>query len=304
MYVFLAFGIVCIGVAVAALLFAFGARRMRTAQRLSTINEYGFTSEAVIPTILSAEPKRSIFTGGATWLGDLLSRRVGSVGEDEMREQLMSAGMYTTSPRTMLGYRVLAAILLPIVILVVTGGSQMLDFLAAVLMMFAGWVFPLTYVQRKARKRLEEIDRRLPDLIDLLCVMVEAGLSFSAALRQAAPEFEPPLSDELRLTLQEQTMGLGVDEALSNMAERADTPAMRSFVRAMSQGERMGISTGQIMRALSHEMRARRKALAEEKAQKAPILMLFPLVFLIFPSMFIVLMTPAVINLIHSLKGF
>lgn len=99
-------------------------------------------------------------------------------------------------------------------------------------------------------------------------------------------------------------MGLGVDEALSNMADRADTPAMRSFVRAMAQGERMGISTGQIMRSLSHEMRARRKALAEEKAQKAPVLMLFPLVFLIFPSMFIVLMTPAIINLIHSLKGF
>jgi tight adherence protein C len=304
MYVFLVFGIVCLGVAVAAVLFAFGARRMRTAQRLSTINEYGFTSEAVIPAILSSEPKRSLFTGGATWLGDLLSRRLGTVNEEDIREQLMAAGMYTTSPRTLLGYRVLAAALLPIVILIVTGGSQLLDFLAALLLMFAGWVFPLTYVQRKGRKRLQEIDRRLPDLIDLLCVMVEAGLSFSAALRQAAPEFAPPLSDELRLTLQEQTMGLGVDEALSNMADRADTPAMRSFVRAMSQGERMGISTGQIMRALSHEMRARRKSLAEEKAQKAPVLMLFPLVFLIFPSMFIVLMTPAVINLIHSLKGF
>lgn len=304
MYVFLVFGILCLGLAVAALLFAFGARRMRTAQRLSTINEYGFTSEAVIPTILTEEPKRSVFTGGATWIGDLLSRRLGTVGEEDIREQLMAAGMYTTSPRTLLGYRVLAAILLPVLIIVVTGGSQLLDFLAALLMLFAGWVFPLTYVQRKARKRLEEIDRRLPDLIDLLCVMVEAGLSFSAALRQAAPEFAPPLSDELRLTLQEQTMGLGVDEALSNMAERADTPAMRSFVRAMSQGERMGISTGQIMRALSFEMRARRKAMAQEKAQKAPVLMLFPLVFLIFPSMFIVLMTPAIINLIHSLKGF
>jgi tight adherence protein C len=123
-------------------------------------------------------------------------------------------------------------------------------------------------------------------------------------MRQASGEFQPPLSDEVRLTLQEQTMGLGVDEALANMAERADTPAMRSFVRAMAQGERMGISTGQIMRALSHEMRARRKALAEEKAQKAPVLMLFPLVFLIFPSMFIVLMTPAIISLVHSLKGF
>lgn len=304
MYLLLAMGVVCLGVAVAALLFAFGARRMRTAERLSTIHEYGFTSEAVVPTILSSEPSRSVFTGGATWLGDVLSRRFGSVNEDEMREQLMAAGMYTTSPRTMLGYRVLAAIILPILIFVLTGGSKLLDILAMVLMLFAGWTFPLTYVQRKARKRLGEIDRKLPDLIDLLTVMVEAGLSFSAALRQAAPEFEPPLSDELRLTLQEQTMGLGIDEALANMAERADTPAMRSFVRAMAQGERMGISTGQIMRALSHEMRARRKALAEEKAQKAPILMLFPLVFLIFPSMFIVLMTPAIINLVHSLKGF
>jgi tight adherence protein C len=304
MFLFLAMGVLCLGISVAALLFAFGARRMRTAERLSTIHEYGFTSDAVVPTILGAEPKRSIFTGGATWLGDLLSRRMGTVGEDQMREQLMAAGMYTTSPGTMLGYRVLAAVLLPIVIIAATGGGQILDILAAVLMMFAGWVAPLTYVQRKARKRLQEIDRRLPDLIDLLTVMVEAGLSFSAALRQSAPEFAPPLSDELRLTLQEQTMGLGIDEALSNMGGRADTPAMRSFVRAMAQGERMGISTGLIMRSLSLEMRARRKALATEKAQKAPILMLFPLVFLIFPSMFIVLMTPAIINLIHSLKGF
>jgi tight adherence protein C len=303
MYLFLAMGIVCLGVAVAALFFAFGARRMRTAQRLSTIHEYGFTSEAVVPTVLGGEPKRSIFTGGATWLGDLLSRRLGSVNEDEMREQLMAAGMYTTSPRTMLGYRVIAAVILPILIFVVTGGSQLLDIFAMVLMLFVGWTFPLTYVQRRARKRLGEIDRRLPDLIDLLTVMVEAGLSFSSALRLAAPEFAPPLSDELRLTLQEQTMGLGMDEALANMAERADTPAMRSFVRAMAQGERMGISTGQIMRSLSYEMRARRKALAEEKAQKAPILMLFPLVFLVFPAMFIVLMTPAIINLIHSFKG-
>jgi tight adherence protein C len=304
MYVFLGLGVVCVGVAVAALLFAFGSRRLRTVRRLSTIQDYGFSSEAIVPSILSGEPKHSPITDSATWLGELLGRRLGSVGEEEMREQLMAAGMYTVSPRTMLGYRVVAAVVLPIVILVLTGGGRLLDVVAMVLMLFAGWVLPLTYVQRKARKRLQEIDRRLPDLIDLLTVMVEAGLSFSAALRQAAPEFEPPLSDELRLTLQEQTMGLAIDEALGNMADRADIPGMRSFVRAMAQGERMGISTGQVMRSLAHEMRARRKARAQEKAQKAPVLMLFPLVFLIFPSMFIVLMTPAVINLVHALKGF
>ena len=115
-------------------------------------------------------------------------------------------------------------------------------------------------MQRKARKRIETLDRSLPDLIDLLCVMIEAGLSFPAAMRLAAEQFGPPLSDELRLTLQEQTMGLSIDEALAHMAERADTPAMKAFVRAMAQGEKMGISIGQIMRNLAHEMRHRRRA--------------------------------------------
>jgi tight adherence protein C len=179
-----------------------------------------------------------------------------------------------------------------------------MDFMMIGLALFAGWVLPLTYVQRKARHRIESLDRSLPDLIDLLCVMIEAGLSFSAAMRLSAEQFPPPLSDELRLTLQEQTMGLSIDEALSHMADRADTPAMKAFVRAMSQGERMGISIGQIMRNLSHEMRHRRRSSAEERAQKTPVLMLFPLVFLIFPAMFIILMTPAVINLVHNLKGF
>ncbi len=151
--------------------------------------------------------------------------------------------------------------------------------------------------------RINTLDRNLPDLIDLMCVMIEAGLSFPQALRLAADQFGPPLSDELRLTLQEQTMGLSMNEALAHMADRADTPAMRSFVRTMSQGERMGISLGQIMRNLAHEMRARRRSMAEERAQKTPVLMLFPLVFMIFPAIFIVLMTPAVINLIKNLHG-
>jgi tight adherence protein C len=216
----------------------------------------------------------------------------------------MAAGMYTVSARTVIGYRVLATIVLPVAVYLVAGVHSILDVLMIVLALFAGWVLPLTFVQRKARKRIETIDRKLPDLIDLLCVMIEAGLSFSAALRLASDQFGPPLTDELRLTLQEQTMGLSVAEALSHLAERADTPAMKAFVRAMSQGERMGISTGQIMRNLAHEMRHRRRSAAEERAQKTPVLMLFPLVFLIFPAMFIILMTPAVISLIHNLKGF
>lgn len=304
MYLFLALGVILIGVSVASVLSAAGTRRTRTAERLSTIHGYGFVApEQSSQSYLSQNQSSSTVTSAATWLGDLLSRRLGTVGEEQIREQLMSAGLYTLSPRTLLGYRVVAAFVAPIAVFAAVGLSSPINAVMIVIAAFVGWVLPLTIVQRKARKRLEEIDRKLPDLIDLLCVMIEAGLSFGAAMRLASGELVPPLSDELRLTLQEQTMGLGITEALENLAQRADTPAVRAFVRAMGQGERMGISTGQIMRTLAHEMRARRRATAEEKAQKAPVVMLFPLVFLIFPAMFIILMTPAMINLMHSFKG-
>ena len=96
-------------------------------------------------------------------------------------------------------------------------------------------------------------------------------------------------------------MGLATRDALQNMAERADTAGMRTFVRAVVQGEQLGVSIGQIMRNLAEEMRKRRRAAAEERAQKAPIKMLFPLVFLIFPSLFIVLLYPALVQIGEAL---
>ena len=125
-----------------------------------------------------------------------------------------------------------------------------------------------------------------------LVVTIEAGVGFTASLRMAADRLGGPLGDELRLTIQEQNLGLSTLEALNNWLGRCDTPGVRSFVRAMIQGERLGVSIGQIMRNLALEMRKRRRSAAEERAQKAPIKILFPLVFLIFPAMFIVLLGP------------
>lgn len=307
-YVYLALGAICAGFAVLGVLASRRSRGRATVQRVQTAIDYGartgIASDTDLSVYLDHEPRRGFLSEIATQLGSIFSGRLTVVSEEAIREQLISAGMYTVSPRTVIGYRVLMTIALPVLAYLAVGVHSMLDFAIVALALFAGWVLPLTYVQRRARLRIDKLDRRLPDLIDLLCVMIEAGLSFSQAMRMASEQFTPPLSDELRLTLQEQAMGLGIDEALVHMADRADTPAMRSFVRAMSQGERMGISMGQIMRNLSHEMRARRRASAEERAQRTPVLMLFPLVFLIFPALFIVLMTPAVINLIHNLKGF
>ena len=97
-------------------------------------------------------------------------------------------------------------------------------------------------------------------------------------------------------------MGLATNEALANMLERADTTGMRSFVRSVLQGETLGVSIGQILRNIASEMRKKRRAVAEERAQKAPIKILFPLVFMIFPAMFVVLLGPAVYSLLDALK--
>ena len=97
-------------------------------------------------------------------------------------------------------------------------------------------------------------------------------------------------------------MGLTTEEALRNMLVRADTPAVRSFVRAVTQGESLGVSIGDILRSLATEMRKRRRAVAEERAQKAPVKILFPLVFLIFPAMFVILLGPAVFDFLEAFK--
>jgi tight adherence protein C len=308
-YLYLALGAICAGVSVMAALIGVHKRSGSAVERVQAVIDFSLTAGARstgtdVSMYLDNEPKQGLLSDIATRLGGLFSGRYTAMSEEAIREQLMAAGMYTSSPRTVMGYRVLFLIGVPVLVLLVVGLHSLLSLLMIALAIFAGWILPVTYVQRKARLRITTIDRALPDLIDLMCVMIEAGLSFPAAMRLAADQFHPPLTDELRLTLQEQTMGLSISEALTHMAERADTPAMKAFVRAMSQGDRMGISMGQIMRNLAHEMRSRRRSTAEERAQKTPVLMLFPLVFMIFPALFIVLMTPAVINLLHNLKGF
>jgi tight adherence protein C len=270
-------------------------------ERLADIEEYGFPSHAAVALPAQTEPSGiAEFVGR---VGDGFAERVGSVSEDKLRAELMAAGIYTMSPRTLLGYRVIAAVVFPVLFLLLIGSITVLSALAAFVLVAAGWMTPLVLVRRQARLRLEKIDRHLPDLIDLMVVTVEAGLGFGAALRVAAEQLTGPLSDELRLTLQEQTMGLALNEALANLMARCDTPSMRSFVRSMAQGERLGISTGQIMRNLALDTRKRRRKAAEERAHKAPIKMLFPLVFLIFPSLFIVLFIPALISITKVLGG-
>jgi tight adherence protein C len=158
-------------------------------------------------------------------------------------------------------------------------------------------------VRKRGGSRLAEVDTRLPELIDLLIAMVEAGMGFTASLGMVADRFDGAIGEELKLTMSRQSLGLSIQQALEEMAERCDTPAVRAFVRTAARGETLGVSIGPVLRELSGDQRRRHRMAAREKMQKAPIKMIFPLIFLVFPALMIVLLFPAVYSVSHNLSG-
>jgi tight adherence protein C len=208
------------------------------------------------------------------------------------------------TPRKFLGYRLLTTAvpaLLWIWLALAAGASAAATIVTPLFLGAIGWVGPAFVVHRRATSRLDRIDYEIPELVDLLVTAVEGGLGFSASLQIAIRNFEGPLGEELRLALQEQSMGLTMSEALSNFLTRSDTPAVHSFVQAVVQGETLGVSIGKILRDLAGEMRRRRRQAAEERAHKAGTKILFPLVLFIFPALFIVILFPVMIEIVNGL---
>jgi tight adherence protein C len=160
-----------------------------------------------------------------------------------------------------------------------------------------GFMFPGVFVTMKMRSRRDHIRAQLPDALDLLSVSVEAGLGFDGALAKLTEHLEGPLIDELMFTLNEMRIGESRHDALKKLADRAATPEVGHFTRAIIQADQLGISLGRILRLQAADSRDRRQAAAEEKAMKAPIKMLFPTVMFIFPALFIVVLGPAFLHL-------
>ena len=224
-------------------------------------------------------------------------------GERSLRDLLNSAGMYGTSVASFLGSRILGALVGPalVVLLSLVGALDLRVLLGAGVMTLMGWYLPYVRVQRRARLRLEEVDREVPELVDLLVTTVEGGVGFAAGLQLASRSIEGPLGQELRLALREQSLGLTPEEALRNLSLRVDSPATHAFTQALVQGESLGVSIGAILRDLATDMRKRRRQGAEERAQKTPTKILFPLIALILPAMFIVTLGPV---LMEALRFF
>ena len=174
---------------------------------------------------------------------------------------------------------------------------------AGVLGLVIGYYAPNYYLYQKGYDRTQQMERALPDALDLLTISVEAGLGFDAALSQVARNTTGPLAHEFARVLQEMQIGLGRSNALRAMGERNALPDLRGFTSSMVQADAFGIPVGQVLRVQSGEMRVKRRQKAEEAALKIPVKMMVPLVLFILPALFVAVIGPAVISLMGVFGG-
>jgi tight adherence protein C len=295
---FLLAGLALIAVSCVLVLRSVSLARSRERATLTQIRSYGFNPH--VPTVGGSLDLRTVVDAAASKAGGRLLRRFGAERQRSLRRQLDAAGMYRTSTATFLGYRMLG-IGAPVGLLVVGSLDGALSARAILLGVWAralGWFLPTHIVKRRAWSRIERVDKEVPELVDLLVTTVEAGVAFASGIQLAARSIQGPLGDELRLVLQEQSLGLTPVEALRNLSGRVDSSALRAFTQALIQGEALGVSIGKVLRDLAVDMRKRRRQAAEERAQKTPTKILFPLVGLILPAMFILTLGPVLAQVI------
>jgi tight adherence protein C len=232
-------------------------------------------------------------------------RRVTPVGYlEQTRKKLVKAGR--PEPEALdrfLVAKIVCILLIPVAIFAVFAVldlSGLNAVLAAALFSFALFFLPDAILNRKVEERVHAIRISLPEILDLLVISVEAGLGFEQALDRVVDAVPGPLSDEFRRMLGEVRAGSSRADAMRAMEARLDVADVRSFILTMLQADTFGVSIGRVLRSQAEEMRIRRRQYAQELAQKAPVKMLIPMVFCIFPALFVVVLGPAVLDIMDA----
>lgn len=270
----------------------YGTRQVTSLQELEL--EEPFTERVLRPLIRSMAATISRFTPQQVL--------------ENQRALLEAAGNPNDwTPADFLGVRGLAAIVLgalPGILLFLSGASLIRVVGFSVGFALLGFLLPGIWINRKIQDRRKVILKTLPDALDLMTISVEAGLGFDQAMSKVAEKWgDNELAKEFNRVITEIRLGKTRREALRDLAERTQVDEIRGFVAAVIQADQLGVSIAKVLRTQSEQMRIRRRQRAEEQAQQASIKMLFPLVFLIFPAIFIVLLGPAVPRIMDALSG-
>ena len=246
-----------------------------------------------------------VFTPALAWLGELGRRFTPGGYIAKTTEKLNHAGKgLPKDVERFLAVRVITVLLVPVAFYVCYGLLGLSGRMGLVVVLFLAMLLllgPDAQLNREVEERKYKIQMKLPDVLDLLTISVEAGLGFEQALDRTVASVPGPLSDEFARMLGEVRAGASRADAMRALEQRAGVQELKSFVLAILQADAFGVSIGRILRQQADEMRVRRRQLAQERAQKAPVKMLFPMVFCIFPALFVVVLAPAMYSILDNL---
>ncbi|PDW04825.1 type II secretion system F family protein [Candidatus Viridilinea mediisalina] len=235
-----------------------------------------------------------------------LGKRGPKQSAERLKTNLQMAGNPgNITPAMFVGLRVVLSLLLGSIVAALTFRTMELNqaLLYSGVGFTLGYMLPVTWLGRKMKARQHSIQKALPDALDLLCISVEAGLAFDLALQRVTQKWDDELSREFKRVLADIRLGRTRREALKDLAQRTGVEDVQTFTAAIIQADQLGVSMSKILRLQSDQMRVRRRQRAEEQAQQAPVKMLFPMVFLIFPALFVVILGPAVPRLMDAFGG-
>ncbi|MBT2594426.1 type II secretion system F family protein [Arthrobacter sp. ISL-72] len=232
-----------------------------------------------------------------------LARKLTPTGYEAKLDRLLALAGRPASmplPRLLVAKPALALVVALLMMLMLSRNSSPQMILLAVFSTGLAYFVPDLLIHSRGAERQKKIQLELPNTLDQMLIAVEAGLGFESAMARAGQNGKGPLAEELVRTLQDMQVGRSRRDSYLALADRSNVQDLRSFVRAVVQADAYGIAIAKVLKAQAREMRVKRRQRAEQKAMKLPVLVLFPLLLFIFPVIFIVILGPAVINIIEA----
>lgn len=290
----------------AIILILMGTRGSATERVEARLAEYGSRAQPVtLEELELAQPfSQRIVRPMVSAIARFVARFTPQQSLEATRHKLELAGRPNNwGPAEFWGVRALAGVLMAVLVFLLLSTSRQplrQSLLYSGLMGALGFYLPVAWLGSKIRKRQEEIIKALPDALDLLTICVEAGLGFDAAMSKVTEKWDNELSRAFGRAIQEIRLGKLRREALRSMADSVGVTDLSSFVAAVIQADQLGVSIAKVLRIQSEQMRIKRRQRAEELARKAPVKMMIPLILLIFPSIYIILLGPAILLVMET----